>query len=84
MIDILRDEYGRYQVEAQETFNNMVFEWRKYDNSPKIKKLGGQYVNYCISNGEMKFYRSWYIRDKAFPKFVDNQKCTEKITDENR
>ena len=83
MLDILRDQYGRYQIEAEEKFDGKTFQWRKYENSPKIKRLGGQYANYCINNGDVKFYRNSCIRDRAFPKFIDKQNYRIEVTSNN-
>lgn len=65
---VFTDSYGRYEVQATETFDNKIYEWRKYQNSPKIKQLGGIYANWC-EDGRIKFYRNEYLRDKAFSKF---------------
>lgn len=66
-----KDEYGRFEIQAEQEFDNKMYQWRKYQNSPIIKKLGGIYANYCEKTSRIKFYRNEYIRDKAFPKFVD-------------
>ena len=68
-----KDEYGRFEIQAEHEFNNKLYQWRKYQNSPMIKRLGGMYANYCEQTNNIKFYRNEYIRDKAFPKFVDSQ-----------
>ena len=66
-----RDHYGRYQIIAEHEFDGKLYQWRQYDNSPKVKSLGGCYANWC-EDGRIKFYRNWYLRDKAFPKFVND------------
>ena len=70
-----KDQYGRFETQAEQEFDGKMYYWRKYDNNARIKALGGQYANYC-EDGRIKFYRNEYIRDKAFPKFVE-----EGITD---
>jgi hypothetical protein len=65
-----RDQYGRFEIQAEQEFNNKIYQWRKYDNNARIKALGGQYANYC-EDGRIKFHRNEYIRDKTFSKFVD-------------
>lgn len=66
-----RDDFGTYEIQSEEKFNGKFYQWRKYNNSPSIKQLGGCYANYC-EDGRIKFYRNEYIRDKAFSKFIDN------------
>ena len=68
-----KDQYGRFEPQAEQEFDGKMYYWRKYDNNPKIKSLGGQYANYC-EDGRIKFYRNEYIKDKAFPKFVEEGK----------
>ena len=68
------DNYGRFEIQAEQEFDGLTFQWRKYQNSPMIKKLGGMWVNYCLDTSCITFYRNEYIRDKAFSKFVENQK----------
>ena len=70
--DKYRDQYGKFEIQAEQEFNNKLYQWRKYDNNPNIKSLGGQYANYCEQTSKIKFYRNEYIRDKAFLKFVDD------------
>lgn len=65
-----RDDYGRFEIQAEHEFDGVIYQWRKYDNSPMIKKLGGCYANYCEA-GAVKFYRSEYLRDRAFVKFMN-------------
>lgn len=65
-----KDQYGRFETQAEQEFDGKMYYWRKYENNARIKSLGGQYANYC-EDGRIKFYRNEYIRDKAFPKFVD-------------
>ena len=65
------DNYGRYQIIAEHEFDGKLYQWRQYDSSPKVKRLGGCYVNWC-EDVRIKFYRNWYLRDKAFPKFVND------------
>lgn len=67
-----RDQYGRFEIQAEQAFNNKLYQWRKYENNNRIKALGGQYANYCEQDNRIKFYRNEYIRDKAFPKFIDD------------
>ena len=66
-----KDQYGNFEIQAEQEFNNKLYQWRKYQNSPQIKRLGGMYANYCVDTSCIKFYKNEYIRDKAFPKFVD-------------
>lgn len=64
-----KDEYGAFVLEAEIEEGGKFFQWRKYVNSPQIKGLGGMYAIWC-ENDHIKFYRSSYLRDKAYPKFV--------------
>ena len=67
--DVYVDENGRYIVEATNIENGIAFEWRKYMNSPRVRRLGGAYANACPEKNIIKFYRNDYIR--AYPKFVE-------------
>ena len=58
-----------FTVEAEIEENGHFFQWRKYTNVRFIKNLGGIYANWC-DNGNIKFYKSAYIRDRAYSKFV--------------
>ncbi len=58
-----------FAVEAEIEENGHFFQWRKYTNTKFIKNLGGMYANWC-DNGNIKFYKSAYIRDRAYSKFV--------------
>ena len=75
------DKYGRYEIEAEQEFDNKIYQWRKYNNSAIQKRLGGMYANWC-EDGRIKFYRNSYIRDRAFPKFVDNNNDEVEAIDE--
>ena len=66
------DNYGRFEIQVEQEFDGLIFQWRKYQNSPMIKKLGGMYANYCEQTNSIKFYKNEYIRDKALPKFIDS------------
>ena len=59
-----------FVVEAEVEENGHFFQWRKYTRLSVTKTLGGIYANWC-DNGNIKFYRSAYLRDRAYPKFVD-------------
>lgn len=59
-----------FVVEAEEEFNGHFFQWRKYTNLPAVKSMGGIYASWC-DNGNIRFYRSAYIRDRSFSRFVD-------------
>lgn len=74
---LYKDQYGRFEIQTEQEFNNKLYQWRKYQNSPIIKRLGGMYANYCEQTGNIKFYRNEYIRDKAFPKFVNGDNNEE-------
>lgn len=65
-----KDEYGTFEIEAEVEEGGLFFQWRRYVGSPRINKLGGRYANYC-ENGQIKFYKSDYIRTRAYPKFVE-------------
>lgn len=64
-----------FTVEAEIEENGYFFQWRKYMNVLFVRQLGGIYANWC-SNGNIKFYRNAYIRDRAFSKFVDENSQT--------
>ena len=72
MREMYLDAYGSFEIEVEQEFNGKLFQWRKYINSPRIKTMGGIYANWC-EDGRIKFYKNAYIRDRAFPKFVDNR-----------
>lgn len=78
-----RDHYGSYTLEASETFDNRTIEWRKYDNSPMIKKQGGKYCNYCLETNQYKFYRNDYIRGHSLNKFIRDALNTKSEWDED-
>lgn len=59
-----------FTVEAEVEENGQFFQWRKYTNAGFIKDLGGIYANWC-DNGNIKFYKNAYLRDRAYSKFVD-------------
>lgn len=88
MFNTFQDDYGFYKLEAEQEFDNRTIQWRKYNNSPRIKRLGGMYCTYCPETNEYKFYRNDYIRGKGLNKFikkVQEMKCEwdEVIEDEN-
>ena len=64
------DNYNLYTIEAEVEENGHIFQWRKYKNFSAMKKLGGIYANWC-DNGNIKFYKSAYLRDRAYTKFVN-------------
>ena len=59
-----------FVVEAEVEESGRFFQWRKYTHAKFIKNLGGMYANWC-DNGSIEFYRSAYLRDRAYPSFVD-------------
>lgn len=67
--EVHTDEYGTFQVIAEVEESGLLYQWRNYAKSVKIKELGGKYANYC-EDGRIKFYRSPMIRERAYPKFV--------------
>ena len=66
------DAFGGYYLNLRytEPDNGKVYEFRKYVNSAKIKKLGGMYCIYCEEDKQAKWYRSEYLRDRAYAKFL--------------
>ena len=69
-----RDGFGTFEIEAEEEFDGMYFQWRKYTNSPVVKAQGGMYANYCVDTKQIKFYRNDFIRDRSFSKFIERCK----------
>lgn len=59
-----------FTIEAEIEENGHFFQWRKYVNAKFVKNLGGIYANWC-DNGNIKFYKNAYLRDRAYPKFVN-------------
>ena len=70
---MFKDDYGAFEItfEYKEPDNNHTYELRKYVNSPSIKKLGGMYSIYSQDTKRIKFYKSEYLRDRAYSKFVN-------------
>ena len=66
------DQYGSYQITFvyTEPDDGKTYIFRKYTNNKKIKSLGGMYCLFCEDDGRIKFYRSEYLRDRAYSKFV--------------
>lgn len=60
----------RENIQAIEEEDGLTFQWLKFTNSPTIKRLGGMYANRCVETDTFKFYKSEYLRDRAYPKFV--------------
>lgn len=73
-----RDDYGVYSIQAEEEFDGKLYQWRKYVNLSRTRALGGLYANWC-EDGTIKFYRTEYLRDRAFPQFVEDTKETKSI-----
>ena len=69
-----KDQYGVFEIQAEEEFEGKTFQWRKYNNSEKIKFMGGQYANYCEDTEDIKFYKSEHLRDNGFVKFIERQR----------
>ena len=65
-----RDEYGYYITESVNKFENRTIHWRKYENSRRLKNLGGMYCIWCEETNQYKFYRNDYMRAHATPKFI--------------
>ena len=70
--DWFRDVYGNYQItfEYVEPDNNKTYQFRKYIHSEKLKSLGGCWALCCVTDNQIKFYRSEYLRDRAYSKFT--------------
>ena len=79
MSDWYKDDNGRYEITFTyiEPYNNHPYEFRKYVNSKHIKSLGGMYALYSIDTNRVKFYRSVYIRDRAYSKFVNDDNIVD-------
>ena len=83
--NIYSDDYGNYVIEVEQNFDGRTIEWRKYNNSPRIKRLGGMYASYCQETDQIKFYRNDYMRAHGFNKFIDDAqkaKCIWEREDE--
>lgn len=70
MFDRFRNDYDYYSLEVEEVFNNRTIQWRKYNNLPRIKRLGGMYCTYCPETDQHRFYRNDYIRGRGLNKFI--------------
>ena len=82
MLDILKDEYGYYRLEVEEVFDNRTIQWRKYDNSLRVKRAGGMYCSYCPETNQYRFYRNDYMRGRGFNKFIKDVQATPSEWDE--
>lgn len=81
---MLKDDNGAFEITFvyEEPDNNQVYEMRKYVNSKKIKSLGGMFALYSQTTKRIKHYKSEYLRDKAYSKFVrdDREEQAESST----
>ena len=62
-------------IQAEIVINNLTFQWLQFRNNREIKQLGGLFANRCVEKNIIKYYKSAYLRDRAFSKFVIN--CME-------
>jgi len=69
---IHRDANGGYRITFvyTEPDDGKSYVFKTYINSAKIKSLGGRFSIFCEDDGREKFYRSEYLRDRAYSKFV--------------
>ena len=87
---MLKDAFGVYEATFTyiEPDNGKTYEFRKYDNSIRIKALGGMYALYCLNDNKIIFRKSEYLRDRSYKKFSEDQ-CEDFIyvneaTDEDK
>lgn len=73
-----KDDNGCFEVLGSIEENGFIIEYRKYDNSPRIKLLGGMYALCCEEKHKIRFYRNDYMAMHALTKFIK-----EVINDEN-
>ncbi len=57
-------------IQAEIVENGLTFQWIVFNDNKEIKKLGGLFANRCVEKNIIKYYKSAYLRDRAFPKFV--------------
>ena len=74
-MDYCKDDFGRYIVTFKylEPDNSKEYEFRKYDNSVRIKALGGMYALCCLDDSKIIFRKSEYLRDRSYKKFSEDQ-----------
>ena len=79
-MDYCKDDFGRYIVTFKylEPDNNKEYEFRKYDNSVRIKALGGMYALCCLDDNKIIFRKSEYLRDRSYKKFSEDN-CDDVI-----
>lgn len=71
-MEYYNDSNGRYIITFTyvEPDDNKCYIFKTYINSAKIKSLGGRFSIFCEDDGREKFYKSEYLRDRAYSKFV--------------
>lgn len=79
-MDYYKDNFGRYIVTFKylEPDNSKEYEFRKYDNSVRIKALGGMYALCCLNDNKIIFRKSEYLRDRSYKKFSEDN-CDDVI-----
>ena len=64
-----RDEYGQFEVLGSIEEKGYTIEYRRYDHSPRIKTLGGQYVLCVEELKRYRFARNDHMAMHGLPKF---------------
>lgn len=74
MVDILRDNYGRYESLTSVDYDGVTVEYRKYANSLAVKHKGGCYSFYCNQTKEQIFRHNEHMLMLSLNKFVEDNK----------
>lgn len=67
-----KDKYGVYIITFvyTEPDDGKTYVFKTYQPNEKVKSLGGRFCTFCEDDGRIKFYRSEYLRDRGYSKFV--------------
>ena len=67
-----KDSYGVYIITFvyTEPDDGKTYIFKTYQPNKKVSSLGGRFCILCEDDGKIKFYRSEYLRDRGYSKFV--------------